>query len=107
MAINQDRLRKILQFWAAEEVYDMDTINSLEGEMVAGSPPSVAPTITLPPVGKVSPCDQSYRSRCVFGSVQYLLESIVKGSFMDHTFDCVVATYIYLIGAIKFCEHCL
>lgn len=48
MAMNQDRLRKILQFWGAKEVYDMDTINVLEGEMVAGPPPSVAPSIKPP-----------------------------------------------------------
>lgn len=48
MAMNQDRLQKILQFWGAKEVYDMDTINTLEGEMVAGLPPVAAPTMKLP-----------------------------------------------------------
>ncbi|XP_024401408.1 uncharacterized protein [Physcomitrium patens] len=45
MAMNQDRLQKILQFWGAKEVYDMDTINTLEGEMVAGPPPPEVPTM--------------------------------------------------------------
>lgn len=37
---NQSRLQKILQFWASKEVYDPDTIYSLEGEMLAGLPTS-------------------------------------------------------------------
>ncbi|XP_058092397.1 uncharacterized protein LOC131238812 isoform X2 [Magnolia sinica] len=37
---NQARLQKILQFWASKEVYDPDTIYSLEGEMIGGPPPS-------------------------------------------------------------------
>ncbi|XP_057837399.1 uncharacterized protein LOC131047634 [Cryptomeria japonica] len=45
---NQSRLQKILQFWASKEVYDTDTIYSLEGEMLAGPPTS---TGTEPPVG--------------------------------------------------------
>ena len=52
MAMNQDRLQKILQFWGAKEVYDMDTINTLEGEMVAGPPPAAAPTMKLSSAGK-------------------------------------------------------
>lgn len=35
---NQSRLQKILQFWASKEVYDQDTIYSLEGEMIGGPP---------------------------------------------------------------------
>lgn len=63
MATNHDRLQKILQFWGAKEVYDMDTIDTLEGEMVAGPPPPVAPTIKLLPAGNVSPYYLSYLSR--------------------------------------------
>eukprot|EP00262_Sarcandra_glabra_P018508 TRINITY_DN666_c0_g1_i1.p1 TRINITY_DN666_c0_g1~~TRINITY_DN666_c0_g1_i1.p1 ORF type:complete len:703 (-),score=137.68 TRINITY_DN666_c0_g1_i1:372-2480(-) len=37
---NQSRLQKILQFWASKEVYDPDTIYSLEGEMIGGPPTS-------------------------------------------------------------------
>ncbi|KAF6146435.1 hypothetical protein GIB67_037735 [Kingdonia uniflora] len=33
---NQSRLQKILQFWGSKEVYDPDTIYSLEGEMITG-----------------------------------------------------------------------
>ncbi|KAL6012644.1 hypothetical protein ACLOJK_003133 [Asimina triloba] len=36
---NQSRLQKILQFWASKEVYDPDTIYSLECEMKGGLPP--------------------------------------------------------------------
>lgn len=53
MAMNQDRLQKILQFWGAKEVYDMDTINTLEGEMVAGPPPPAAPTMKLSSAGNL------------------------------------------------------
>uniref|UniRef100_A0A2P2LSM4 Calcium homeostasis endoplasmic reticulum protein-like n=1 Tax=Rhizophora mucronata TaxID=61149 RepID=A0A2P2LSM4_RHIMU len=35
---NQSRLQKILHFWASKEVYDQDTIYSLEGEMIGGQP---------------------------------------------------------------------
>lgn len=35
---NQSRLQKILQFWASKEVYDTETIYSLEGDMLAGPP---------------------------------------------------------------------
>lgn len=35
---NQSRLQKILQFWASKEVYDPDTIRSLENEMLNGPP---------------------------------------------------------------------
>jgi len=35
---NQARLQKILQFWASKEVYDSETIYSLEGDMLAGPP---------------------------------------------------------------------
>ncbi|GAB2277853.1 hypothetical protein Dimus_012555 [Dionaea muscipula] len=35
---NQSRLQKILQFWASKEVYDQDTIHSLEGEMTRAPP---------------------------------------------------------------------
>lgn len=52
MAMNQDRLQKILQFWGAKEVYDMDTINTLEGEMVAGPPPPEVPTMKPSSAGK-------------------------------------------------------
>ncbi|XP_027166763.1 calcium homeostasis endoplasmic reticulum protein-like [Coffea eugenioides] len=31
---NQERLQKILQFWASKEVYDQDTIRGLENEMI-------------------------------------------------------------------------
>ncbi|GKV37766.1 hypothetical protein SLEP1_g45756 [Rubroshorea leprosula] len=37
---NQPRLEKILQFWASKEVYDQDTINALEDEMLGGVPTS-------------------------------------------------------------------
>ncbi|CAL1409931.1 unnamed protein product [Linum trigynum] len=37
---NQSRLQKILLFWGSKEVYDHDTIRSLEGEMVSGAPES-------------------------------------------------------------------
>ena len=37
---NQSRLQKIVQFWASKEVYDQETIRSLEGEMVGGPPPT-------------------------------------------------------------------
>ena len=55
MGMNQDRLQKILQFWGTKEVYDMDTINTLEGEMVAGPPPAVPPKMKLPSAGDLSP----------------------------------------------------
>lgn len=48
---NQDRLQKILQFWGAKEVFDTDTINTLEGEMMAGPPPPEPPAIKPPPAG--------------------------------------------------------
>ncbi|XP_010432891.1 PREDICTED: calcium homeostasis endoplasmic reticulum protein [Camelina sativa] len=35
---NQSRLEKILQFWASKEVFDQDTITSLEKEMKTGPP---------------------------------------------------------------------
>lgn len=35
---NQSRLEKILQFWASKEVYDQETITSLEKEMTGGLP---------------------------------------------------------------------
>ncbi|KAH0459880.1 hypothetical protein IEQ34_010543 [Dendrobium chrysotoxum] len=35
---NQSRLEKILQFWASKEVYDQETIASLEKEMSGGLP---------------------------------------------------------------------
>lgn len=35
---NQSRLEKILQFWASKEVYDQETIVSLENEMTGGAP---------------------------------------------------------------------
>lgn len=35
---NQSRLEKILQFWASKEVYDQETIVSLEKEMTGGLP---------------------------------------------------------------------
>lgn len=35
---NQSRLEKILQFWASKEVFDQDTISSLEKEMKSGPP---------------------------------------------------------------------
>lgn len=66
MAMNQDRLQKILQFWGAKEVYDMDTINTLEGEMVAGPPPPAAPTMKLPSAGNLSPYVLSHISLYVF-----------------------------------------
>ncbi|KAK4428396.1 putative F-actin-capping protein subunit beta [Sesamum alatum] len=37
---NQSRLQKILQFWATKEVYDQDTVFSLENEMMSGMPPN-------------------------------------------------------------------
>ncbi|KAL0324909.1 UNVERIFIED_CONTAM: hypothetical protein Sradi_5060200 [Sesamum radiatum] len=40
---NQSRLQKILQFWATKEVYDQDTIFSLENEMMSGMPPNPFP----------------------------------------------------------------
>lgn len=33
---NQSRLQKIVQFWASKEVYDPDTIRTLENEMLNG-----------------------------------------------------------------------
>lgn len=33
---NQSRLQKILQFWGSKEVYNRDTINALESEMLSG-----------------------------------------------------------------------
>ena len=71
MAMNQDRLQKILQFWGAKEVYDIDTINTLEGEMVAGPPPPAAPTMKLPSAGNLSLHDVSNIPCCVFKSVKY------------------------------------
>lgn len=35
---NQSRLEKILQFWASKEVYNQETVTSLEREMTAGLP---------------------------------------------------------------------
>ena len=35
---NQPRLEKILHFWASKEVYDQETITSLEREMTGGLP---------------------------------------------------------------------
>lgn len=35
---NQPRLEKILQFWASKEVFDPETIASLESEMTGGPP---------------------------------------------------------------------
>lgn len=35
---NQERLQKVLQFWASKEVYDKDTIRLLENEMMGGLP---------------------------------------------------------------------
>ncbi|CAM6088818.1 unnamed protein product [Calypogeia fissa] len=50
--VNQDRLQKILQFWGAKEVFDIDTINTFEGEMVAGPPPPSETSVALqPPTG--------------------------------------------------------
>ncbi|KAL3690686.1 hypothetical protein R1sor_004337 [Riccia sorocarpa] len=46
---NQGRLQKILQFWGSKEVFDTDTINSFEGEMVAGPPPSASTPVTTTP----------------------------------------------------------
>ncbi|KAL2623496.1 hypothetical protein R1flu_003701 [Riccia fluitans] len=46
---NQGRLQKILQFWASKEVFDTDTINSFEGEMLAGPPPSASVPVTAIP----------------------------------------------------------
>ncbi|BBN12459.1 hypothetical protein MPTK1_5g20260 [Marchantia polymorpha subsp. ruderalis] len=43
---NQGRLQKILQFWGGKEVFDTDTINSFEGEMVAGPPPPTPDSFT-------------------------------------------------------------
>ncbi|XP_055833485.1 uncharacterized protein LOC129902315 isoform X2 [Solanum dulcamara] len=39
---NQSRLQKILQFWGSKEVYDQDTIRSLENEMMSGLPTNFA-----------------------------------------------------------------
>lgn len=50
-AQNQDSLQKILQFWGDKEVYNMDIINTLEGEMVAGPPPPEVPFNKPPPAG--------------------------------------------------------
>jgi hypothetical protein len=54
--VNQDRLQKILHFWGAKEVFDTDTINTLEGEMVAGPPPPEPPSLKPPPAGKYGSC---------------------------------------------------
>uniref|UniRef100_A0A1J3JPF6 Calcium homeostasis endoplasmic reticulum protein n=1 Tax=Noccaea caerulescens TaxID=107243 RepID=A0A1J3JPF6_NOCCA len=35
---NQSRLEKILQFWASKEVFDQDTISSIDKEMKSGAP---------------------------------------------------------------------
>lgn len=40
---SQMKLQKLVQFWASKEIYDQDTINALEGEMING-----IPTKTLP-----------------------------------------------------------
>lgn len=37
---NQSRLENLLQFWASKEVFDQDTISSLEKEMKSGPPPN-------------------------------------------------------------------
>jgi hypothetical protein len=34
---NQSRLQKIVQFWASKEVFDQNTISTLEREMKAGT----------------------------------------------------------------------
>ncbi|XP_078437389.1 SWAP (Suppressor-of-White-APricot)/surp RNA-binding domain-containing protein [Wolffia australiana] len=49
---NQSRLEKILQFWASKEVFDQDSIRSLEDEMTRGlssyQPSSAEPSSALP-----------------------------------------------------------
>lgn len=35
---SQLKLQKLVQFWASKEIYDQDTINRLEGEMINGVP---------------------------------------------------------------------
>ncbi|KAJ0251793.1 hypothetical protein HA466_0127030 [Hirschfeldia incana] len=37
---NQSRLENLLQFWASKEVFDQDTISSLDKEMKSGPPPN-------------------------------------------------------------------
>lgn len=37
---NQSRLENLLQFWASKEVFDQDTISSLDKEMRSGPPPN-------------------------------------------------------------------
>lgn len=44
------KLQKLVQFWASKEIYDQDTINTLEGEMING-----IPTKTLPGLPKELP----------------------------------------------------
>lgn len=70
MAMNQDRLQKILQFWGAKEVYDVDTINTLEGEMVAGPPPPAPPTMKHSSAGKHPPNGLGYIFRFVLKSLK-------------------------------------
>ncbi|XP_076926715.1 SUPPRESSOR-OF-WHITE-APRICOT/SURP RNA-binding domain containing protein 1-like [Bidens hawaiensis] len=44
---NQSRLQKIVQFWASKEIYDPDTIRTLENEMLNG-PLNKADSSTIP-----------------------------------------------------------
>lgn len=50
---NQSRLEKILQFWASNEVFDKDTISTLEKEMKSGPPANTfshSPSIAANPL---------------------------------------------------------
>lgn len=40
---SQLKLQKLVQFWASKEIYDQDTINALEGEMINGIPTKALP----------------------------------------------------------------
>ena len=40
---SQLKLQKLVQFWASKEIYDQNTINTLEGEMINGIPTKALP----------------------------------------------------------------
>jgi hypothetical protein len=52
---NQSRLQKIVQFWASKEVFDQNTISTLEREMKTGSSVAHAPIDMPTPVPSGTP----------------------------------------------------
>lgn len=40
---NQTRLQKILELWASKDIFDQNTIDALNGEMIAGPPTNSFP----------------------------------------------------------------